>query len=289
MVSSDPLYEVFEKEVEDMGNGQGTFIWPRKQRFDGVPFGFNSQILAKKKAQYLDKSQFRAQYYNNPNDPDNAPMDRKDFQYYEKNFLSRVDGHWWYKSSRLNIFASIDFAYSLAKRADWTCIAVVGVDHNNHYYVLDIARFKTKKISEYFDRLLEMHIKWGFKKIRAEVTAAQDVIVKDLKDNYIRVHGLALSVDDHRPTRHMGTKAERVGNTLEPRYQNGQIWHYKGGNCEVLEDELVLERPPHDDVKDALACAIDICVPPSRMAGTVRKQRVDRANRFHPRFGGATG
>jgi hypothetical protein len=163
---------------------------------------------------------------------------------------------------------------------------VVGIDAYNNYYVLDIARFKTTKISEYFKYILASYTRWGFRKIRAEVTAGQKVIVKDLKDNYIRTHGLALSVEEFKPTRHMGTKRERVGNILEPRYENQQIWHYQGGNCQILEEELVMTKPPHDDVKDALATCVDMCQPPSRMAGAMRQARTSIRREFNSRFGG---
>ena len=286
LIKSEALYEVFEREVENSGMGHGEFLWPRQQRFDGRWFGFNSQVLSTKRAQYLDSAQFRAQYYNNPNDPDSAPVDSDSFQYYDKSFLAQIQGQWFYKNERLNVFCSIDFAFSLGLRSDFTCLVVVGVDAHSNYYVLDIARFKTDKISEYFKYILAAHTTWGFRKLRAEVTAGQKVIVKDLKDNYIRVHGLSLSVEEFKPTRHMGSKGERVGSILEPRYANGQIWHYRGGNCQVLEEELVMSKPPHDDVKDALATCIDMCTPPSRMARAMRKVRVSTEQLFHPRFGG---
>ncbi len=286
LIRSEPLYEVFERQVEDRGDGTGQFIWPRQQRHDGRYFGFNQKILATKRAQYLYADRFRAQYYNNPNDPDDAPINADQFQYYNKQFLSLIGDKWFYQNERLNVFASVDFAFSLGQRSDYTCVLVVGVDAHSNYYVLDIARFKTTKISEYFDRILQLHTYWGFRKIRAEVTAGQKVIVKDLKDNYIRSHGLALSVEEFKPTRYMGTKAERVGNILEPRYSNGQIWHYRGGNCQVLEEELVMSKPPHDDIKDALATCIDMCVPPSRSSAVSRTQRVTERREYHPRFGG---
>ena len=93
---------------------------------------------------------------------------------------------------------------------------------------------------------------------------------------------MSLSIDPYRPSRDEGTKAERIRNILEPRYANMSVWHYRGGNCQVLEEELQLGKPPHDDVKDALAAAVDISSPP-RMAG----KRMSKANIvYHPRFGG---
>ena len=254
------LYEVFEKRVEDAGDGTGQFLWPRQKYGSGRWFGFDRKELAKKKAQYADQTKFRAQYYNDPNDLSTASIKPEFFQYYDQKHLSQEYGRWHYRNSRLNVFAAIDFAYSLTKRSDFTCIVVVGCDSQNNFYVLDIDRFKTNQIGDYFTRILRLHHKWGFRKIRAEIIAAQAVIVKSLKEDYIRAHGLALSIDEHRPVK---DKEERIEATLQPRYQNLQMWHYSGGNCSLLEEELVLQKPEHDDIKDCLAMCVDVSVAPS--------------------------
>lgn len=280
------LFEIFERQVEDRGDGSGQYLWPRQQRYDGKWFGFDQSILSRKRAQYLDKTQFRAQYYNDPNDLSEAPIAPDLFQHYDRKHLVRSDGAWYYRSKRLNVFAAIDFAYSLNKQADYTALVVCGCDAEGNYYVLDIDRFRTNKIGDYFTRILQAHTKWDFRKIRAEVTSGQLVIVKDLKDNYIRKHGLALAIEEHKPTRYDGAKEERINTILQPRYQNRQVWHYYGGDCQTLEEELVLQNPPHDDVKDALASCIDLCVIPSagaRVRNTLEKYGT---NLYHPRFGG---
>jgi hypothetical protein len=55
----------------------------------------------------------------------------------------------------------------------------------------------------------------------------------------IRDNGLAISIDEHRPQ--SKTKAERIMAILEPRYDMGNIWHYKGGECQTLEEELATQ------------------------------------------------
>ena len=284
IVDTEPLYEIFERQVEDIGDGTGQFLWPRQQRYDGKWFGFDAKILAKKRAQYLDRVQFRAQYYNDPNDSESAAISRDLFQYYEPKHLHRVDGRWFFRGNRLNVFAAVDFAFSLRRKADYTAIVVVGVDKEHNYYVLDIERFKTDKISDYFQKILKLHQKWDFRKIRAEVTTAQQVIVNDLKQNYIRTHGLSLAVEDFKPNRHQGSKEERIEAILQPRYNNRQIYHYLGGNCQVLEEELVLTNPPHDDVKDCLASCIDACVAPT--GGLIRGESNIIPFNTNSRFGG---
>lgn len=290
LTESHLLYEVFERTVEDSVNrdGSGVYLWPRESREDGKQFGFNAKVLAKKRAQYLDKTQFFAQYYNDPNDTNTSAINRSYFQYYDRSKITKRDGKWHVNGNRVNVFASIDFAYTIRQSSDYTAIVVLGVDGNNNYYVLEIDRFKSNQISVFFKHILDLHVKWDFRKIRCEVTAAQEIIVKDLKDNYIKVHGLSLSVEEHRPTRHEGRKEERLEATLQPKYANMQMWHYQGGNCETLEEELLLQNPAHDDVKDALANAIETAVPPTkdRLLGS-RGFDMSRLN-VHPKFGGVT-
>lgn len=281
-----PLFEHKEWPVESAGDGTGEFIWPRQQRSDGKWFGFDSEILARKKAQYLNKVHFRAQYYNDPHDVDSSPIQRNLFQYYDANYLGKRDYHWYFKRERLNVVASVDFAYSTGKKSDFTSIVVLGVDGLGNYYVLDIDRFKTDKISDYFNHILKLFEKWGFRKIRAEVSVAQQVIVKDLKENYIRPYGLSLSIDEYRPSRWQGSKEERITAILEPKYANRQIWHYNSGNCQALEEELLYANPAHDDIKDALASAIDFSVPPINIFQVKKSQ--NHGFEFNSKFGGTT-
>lgn len=282
-VGEDNIYEIFEKPVEDRGDGTGEFLWPRSQRKDGKWFGFDMKVLAKKRGQYLDKGQFRAQYYNDPSDPDNVPVSSDKFQYYERKHIREENGYMYYRDNRLNVFAAVDFAFSLGKRADYTAIVVIGIDADNNVYVLDIDRFRTDRISDYFEHILHLSNKWSFRKLRAETTVAQMAIVKQLKE-LIKQHGLAISIDEFRPNKSQGNKQERISAVLEPRYDNMSIWHYRGGNTQILEEELSSRNPPHDDVIDALASVVDMAVKPAR---AVRRQR-DNVVQFNSRFGGVS-
>ena len=276
------VYELFQRVVEI----EGEFLWAKRTRKDGKAFGFDAKELARIKAKYIDTTQFYSQYYNDPNTTENARINSDNFQYFDKAALNVKDGDWYIRDRKLNIFAAIDFAFSLRRQADYTALVVVGVDHQANYYVLDIDRFKTEKIVDYYQHILKSWEKWGFRKIRAEVTVAQQTIVKELKDSYLKPNGIPLSVDEFRPTRSLGDKAQRVGAVLEPKYDNLQVWHYKGGNCQTLEEELVMVHPPHDDIKDALSNAMAISLAP--------KLRMTQGLGFnkplptHSRFGGIT-
>lgn len=284
ILSTEPLFEKFERQVESVGDGTGEFLWPKQKGKEGRWFGFDQQILASKRAQYLNPTHFRAQYYNDPYDLDSGAIGRDNFQYYDQNYLSQRDGRWYFKGERLNVCAAVDFAYSTNKASDYTSIVVLGTDSANNHYVLEIDRFRTDRIADYYARILKLYEKWGFPKLRAEVSVAQTVIVKDLKENYIRKHGLSLAIDEYRPSRWQGSKEERIRATLEPRYANKQMWHYRSGNTQALEEELLFANPAHDDVKDALAAAVDFAVAPMNFFN-MKKASIPQFQ-YHARFGG---
>jgi hypothetical protein len=262
-IDSKPVWEISEHVVET----DGLFIWPRTIRpQDGKAFGFDRNVLARIKAEYSDKTQFYAQYYNDPNDPGSNRIDRSKFKYYNPRLLRLEGGKWRYNGNRLNIYAAVDFAFSLERAADWTAIVVVGIDAENNIYVLDIDRFKTRKNIEYFQHIADLHSKWKFNKLQAEVTVAQITIVEAIKD-YVKQHGMTLTVVDYRPTKQEGRKEERIAAVLEHRYEDDKMWHFEGGWTSVMEEELIQARPAHDDIKDALASAVSIAVKPQRSSG----------------------
>lgn len=281
VIGREPIWDIMEEVVEV----NGKFLWPREVRDDGKAYGFDRKELDRISEMYTDRTQFYAQYYNDPNDPESRRVSYERFQYYDKKYLAQRNGYWTYKGERLNIYAGIDFAFSLNKKADYSAIVVVGIDSVGNIYILDIDRFRTDKIAEYYQRVVEMHQKWEFRKLRAETTAAQSIIARDLKDRF-KESGIMISVDEHRPTRHAGSKEERIAAALEPRYEQQLIWHYRGGYIPALEEEVVKARPRHDDIKDCLASVIEIAVRPKR------KSRGDREDQFKPiynsRFGGVS-
>jgi phage terminase large subunit-like protein len=293
IVASPSLFERnsdhgIPETVESIGDGSGEFLWPRQQRYDGKWFGFDREALATKKKQYLNQTHFRAQYYNDPHDVGASVFKRELFQYYEPGWLNARNGRWFFRDERLNVFAAVDFAFTVNKRSDYTAIVVLGIDGKQNFYILEIDRFQTKSPSEQIKRILALHQKWGFRKIRAEVVAAQESIVTDLKESYIRPLGLALSVEDYRPGRWSGSKEERIMAVLEPKYANKQIWHYPTGNCQILEEELIYANPAHDDVKDALASVVDFASSsaPTMSLYTSFKKDISSMFNYHSRFGG---
>lgn len=285
-IGTEFLFEKFEEVVEDSveRDGSGEFLWPVQKRHDGREFGFNRQILEEKKANYLDKGQFFAQYYNDPNVFDGKSITRDYFQYYDRSNVIRRNNHWYVNGQRISVVASMDFAWGASRSADYSAIVVLGLDRDYNYYILDIDRFNTNTIPEYFNRLLKLYQKWMFPVVRMEITAAQEVLVKDIKNSYIYPKGIPLTVKEYRPSKNEGTKEERVYYTLFPKYHNKQMYHYQGGNCQILEEELLTSKPAHDDVKDCLAAAVDVAEAPAPIY--TGSYLMNQYEYVHPRFGG---
>lgn len=282
VVGKHLVYNIFEKKVEI----NGKFLWPRQSRpYDGKEFGFNFKELARKKAKYKNRIHFFSQYYNNPNDIETQDLTRDNFQYYDASHLNMKHGVWHFKNRRLNVYAAMDFASSLADEADSTCIVVIGYDWQQNVYILDIERFKTDKVDNFFKAVLRTHSKWGYSWIRPEVNMNQAVFAKYIKDK-AKENGLSLKVDPIRHSGSMGSKEERMYATLQPLYEGMKVYHRKGGNFEILEEELLDAKPAHDDVKDTLAivCSWDKLVAPRRP----RQDEDDNVHYLQPnkRFGG---
>lgn len=283
LIGQKKAYSVFEKVVEI----DGKFLWPRSARpSDGKMFGFDWETLNKIRSKYPDRTQYFAQYYNNPNDPESARLDQSSFQYYDPKYLANQYGTWYFNGEKLNLYAGIDFAFSLSSRADFTAIVVIGVDAAHNIYILELDRFKTDKISVYYEHIDNLHLKWGFRKLRAEVTVAQSVIVRDLKDR-VKKSGGRIRIDSHRPNGRLGNKEERIAAALEPRYENQQVWHYQGGYISMLESELVMARPPHDDLKDVLAFTVETAKAPRETRERPEASQQSKVH-YHSRFGGVS-
>ena len=114
------------------------------------------------------------------------------------------------------------------------------------------------------------------------MTVAQATVAKELRDAYIKPCGLALAVEEYYPTKRDGDKEERIAAVLAPRYANMQMWHYRGGYTQSLEDELVQRFPVHDDISDALCNAVQIITLPVRKKESTNVVQL----RPHSRFGG---
>jgi predicted phage terminase large subunit-like protein len=257
-------------------------------------YGFDEEELAIKKADALidgDLGLFFGQYYNDPSDESTHLIKNSSFKYIDSKHLDQVGNHWIYKDKKLKLYAAADLAWTdssskNAKRRDHTAVAVVGIDEDGFIYILALERFQTDKPEIYYSKIIELHEYWEFKKITVETNSAGKFIKNFLVDE-VRRNGGRLEVEGKTHTSHDGKKEERVAQVLHHRYRNGTIYHTKGGYTKLLEEELKLAKPPHDDLKDVVSIAVAECVAPLKRDGLGR--RTNNVVQAHSRFGGTRG
>ena len=280
------LWDIKEYIVEDNRDMTGTFLWPRLiSAYDKKPYGFNAEVLAIIQAQYSslgEDAQFYAQYYNDPNDPSSEKVQRDSFQYYKPENISFVDGFYHIHGKKLNVTSAMDVAWTTNKGSDYTAIAVIGTDYEHNTFVLALDRFKTQDYDTYYKHVVGLYNEWGFRKLHIETNAGGHLVANELK-RLLRQNGAALVVEGKAATGNEGRKEEKHNAILIPRVKNGSLFFHKGGLTQVAIEEIVLERPPHDDLKDVLTAAIANAVAPARPR---YESSTKSSIKFNSRFGG---
>lgn len=282
-----PLWDVREYQVEDQGDLTGTFLWPRTVNpVDGRSYGFDTVTLAQIQSQYFslgENAQFYAQYYMQANDPGSEVVSRDAFQFYDSKHIVRKGGEWYFKDKRLALFAAMDVAWTVKKNSDYTAIGVIGVTADWEIFVLALDRFKTQDYNTYFEHVIGLHNQWGFRKLHVETNAGGVLVAKEIK-NRLKQHGSTLYVEGKNAVGHEGKKEEKHAAVLIPRIKNGQVFFMQGGLTQVAIEEIVLPRPPHDDLKDVLTACIISATPPPKSQTDTHNQRNKII--YHQRFGG---
>lgn len=273
------VYEVFERPVKDQ---MGLFLWPREQHpKTKLWYGFGEEVLAKIRATYVasnELAQFYAQYYNDPNDPSSDRVSSDRFQYYDPKHLT-WNGQWNYNGEALAVYAAGDLAFTTGDQSDYTAFAVVGVSPRGFVYILALDMFRTSQYEKYYTTVLGLWDKWRFKRCRIETNAGANLVVTYIQDR-MREEGKAFIVEGQNAK---GKKSERHAIVLEPRYHNNTVWHYRGGYMATYEEQLVLARPSHDDLKDAVSAAVEISKPAAASRFRTTVAPIVTAN---DRFGG---
>jgi len=277
-----PMFKVHMANVEE----DGEFLWPKSQDEKGNWYGFNWSVLNQKKALYDHNIvDFYAQYYNNPNDSSISPIGRDLFQYYDKQDLRFSGGMWSIGQTPLSVYAAIDPAFTAHDKSDYTAICIGGIDNKGNRYLMHIERFKTESPSFIYDKIIDLYTQYEFKELRIEAVAAQRALGVAMGE-YLRSRGVRVPIDLFNPSQVEGGKDARILNGLEPHYKGQAIYHYKGGNVQLLEEELTSLNPKNDDMKDAWFMVNDMMKVPLVRA---RKKGFNNVVHYHSKFGGVTG
>ena len=280
VITEQKLWDIFERQVEDEGDGTGTYIWPRTQSpYDEKFYGFDPQELAIKKAEYVltgHYAQFYSQYYNDTDRTGKEKIDRDSFRYLHRKHLQKIGDSWYAFGKRLEIIAAMDCAWTddtgnasrdrKAKKPDFTAIVAVGMDEDGFYYVLDVIQFRTSQLRRYYNELMKICNRWNIRKAHIETNAAGKLIKQEV-DRMIKDNGDRVVTYGKPRGRSDGSKEERWALILEPKYEAKQVYHVRCMHIHEAENQLKKARPKHDDIKDAITLAFENAKKPTGRSG----------------------
>ena len=204
------------------------------------------------KQNYIEKGlgfQFYQEYQNDPISDENRKFKMEKMKFYEDNDLEQKS---------LDVYITIDRAYSTQKTADSTGIVVNGVTRDNQWFVLHAEAFKGNE-KELIDHIFGLVIFWKPIKVAIEQKAFQYTLQIAIEDEMRRrnVFFLVEELKDEGRAKKMRIEG------LVPRFEAGSI--YLKRSFTVLIDQLTqFPKSAHDDVADALAYQLYVTEPPGQ-------------------------
>ena len=172
--------------------------------------------------------------------PEKQIFKKQYFKYYDSSTI---------KEKNLSIFTTVDVAIGQNDKNDFTSVTTVGVNSDNHWFVLDI-NYGRMNPSEQIDAIFDAVVKWrpltvGVEKV-AYQAALEHFLIKEMPKRNIFF--------TIKPLIAAGKKELRI-ETMQPRFVAGTIWFPVGASfLGELELELLsFPKGLHDDLIDSLA------------------------------------
>lgn len=217
------------------------FCLTEKDRLELEKTGVKVESIERLKQ--TNREKFYGQYLNDPLDEENLEFKRHWFQRFTPTF-DLADKLW-----PVPVIISIDPAFKLSQRSDFTGIVVSKTTPDNLVYIIEAKGIKVnpQMLVEEIFRLVD---RYKFvEKVLVETVISQ-VMLLDLLNDEMRKRDKFFVIEEVKP-RNNETKTAHI-RALIPHYANGRIFHNEGLNA--LEDQLIeFPKGQHDDIIDALA------------------------------------
>ena len=173
--------------------------------------------------------------------PEKQIFKKEYFKYYDPSVL---------KTGELSVYTCVDVAISQSDKADYTAVCTIGVNANNHWFILDInfARMNpTEQVNAIFEAVSRYRpIKVGIEKV-AYQASLEHYLYKEMpnKNLFFTIEGLK-----------SGNKKEARIEALQPRFYTGTVWFPFGAKfLNELELELLsFPKGLHDRPSNKLSC-----------------------------------
>ena len=172
--------------------------------------------------------------------PETQLFKKEYFKYYKPEQLDTKD---------MNIFTTVDLAISQKETADYTVVCTVGVNSDNHWFLLDM-KYGRFDPSSTIDAIFEAVVRYkpvyvGMEKV-AYQAALSHFVEKEMPKRNVWFTVKDLEAKEK--------KEERI-KAIQPRFKAGTVWFPMGASfLGELEGELLaFPKSLHDDLIDALA------------------------------------
>lgn len=240
---SGTLYPEFKyikySMVENYGSKDAYSIWPEKISLED----FDKMVESARENGTLDI--IYNEYLSIPMSPDDIIFDRKMFQYYilRGGLIYRCDrdGKIEENSPVVNlrdttVVISVDLAFTVTNRSDFTSFAICAVDRDENCYILDIVygRWSTYEIMSQAGELISTYKPHMF---GVEGTSGGKAIIemleRELQSNKNFNGVIELSPGGLK-------KADRIINYLQPPYRQGRMFHkYEASYLDDYEEQVL--------------------------------------------------
>jgi predicted phage terminase large subunit-like protein len=188
---------------------------------------------------------YSQEYLNNPIDQAEAFFRREDFLEME---------HKDYES-RKSYYAAVDFAISDSDRADYTVIAVGGMDEFSNLHITYVLRFRGDA-NEIIENMFAIQRRFNIDMWKAEEGAIKKTLWGELQRRMLE-QNVVLNIVPGMPTKDKRTRARPI----QARMRAGGVKFDKRGSWyPILEEEFMhFPKGAHKDQVDALAW-LGICI-----------------------------
>ena len=184
--------------------------------------------------------------------PESQKFKREYFKYYD---TIKTDG--------MSIYTTVDLAVSQKKNADYSAIVTVGVNSENHWFVLDVEYGRYDPTTT-MDAIFSAYEKWRPLAVGIE-TVAYQAALKHFLEKEMPKRNLFFRITELKAEK----KKELRIDAMQPRFAVGSVWFRRGALwLDKLESELLAyPNGAHDDVIDALAYMEQIAAVPGGARG----------------------
>jgi predicted phage terminase large subunit-like protein len=279
----DLEFDVYQKNIYKNGvDKDGGYLW--EERF--------SEKQEKRLRANMTARRFASQYLNNILAEEDKVLRYENIQWLHPSSInqdSEVRGYAFIrrkedeKARRIKLVCVIDPAAATNASADYTAMAIGGVDHDGNLYILDL-KLGRWQIHQWVKEMYSLLDKWKIDVVHVETVAFQKTLIQTIRGFFKEYRPIA--VVEYKPGN--VKKETRIEQTLQPIFESFMIFMstYLGGNTN-LQDQITYfpRKTMKDDGVDVISMVKEIAKPPAKPKDGKARSMTGRT-RWNKRFGG---